>query len=83
MGRQVSGRYGHDTFPHPRPLPESIGIEPCAQREYALAEGSEFILDFTTTNIEIMGEIVGLTVVFADAGTEPFLDRYGARIRMY
>ncbi|MBI5411450.1 MAG: clan AA aspartic protease [Nitrospirae bacterium] len=52
---------------------ESIGLQPKAQRTYELADGTEVRMDITTGDIEFMGEIVGGTIIFGDAGTEPIL----------
>ena len=57
----------------PRPHLESIGLEPKGQRSYELADGSEIKLDITTGDIEFMGEIVGGTIIFGEAGAEPLL----------
>ena len=40
---------------------------------YELADGSEIRMDITTADIEFMGEIVGGTILFGDAVTEPLL----------
>ena len=52
---------------------KSIGLNPKAQRTYELADGSEVKMDITTGDIEFMGEIVGGTIIFGDAGVEPIL----------
>ena len=57
----------------PRPHLEAIGLEPKGRRVYELADGSELIMDITTGDIEFMGEIVGGTILFGDAGAEPLL----------
>ena len=57
----------------PRPGLEGIGLQPKGQRVYELANGQEITLDITTADIEFMGEIVGGTIIFGDAGTEPLL----------
>jgi len=57
----------------PRDRLEAIGLRPKAQRTYELADGSEVRMDITTGDIEFMGEIVGGTIIFGDAGTEPIL----------
>ena len=57
----------------PRPHLEGIGLRPKGRREYVLADGSETRVDVTTAELEIMGEIVGGTVLFGDAGTVPLL----------
>ena len=57
----------------PRPHLEAIGLEPKSQRTYELANGTELKLDITTADIEFMGEIVGGTIIFGNADTEPLL----------
>ena len=57
----------------PRDRLESIGITPKGQREYVLADGSETTLDLATADMEIMGELIGSTVVFGEPGAEPLL----------
>ena len=58
----------------PRPHLESIGLEPKGRRVYELlADGTEIIMDITVGEIEFMGEIVGGTILFGDAGAEPLL----------
>ncbi len=57
----------------PRQHLEAIGIEPEAQRKYLLANGSEVEMDIAVARIELMGEVVGGTVLFGDANTEPLL----------
>lgn len=52
---------------------EAIGIEPDGQRRYLLANGSEVAMDVAVARIELMGEVVGGTVLFGDANTEPLL----------
>lgn len=57
----------------PRPHLEAIGIVPEGQRIYSLADGSEISVDVALARIEFMGEFVGATVVFGEAGAEPLL----------
>ncbi len=57
----------------PRQHLEAIGLEPEAQRTYVLADGSEVKMDVAVARIELMGEIVGGTVLFGDANAEPLL----------
>ena len=57
----------------PRQHLEAIGLKPEAQRTYILADGSEVRLDVTVARIELLGEIVGGTVLFGDADAEPLL----------
>ena len=57
----------------PRPHLEAIGLAPKGQRVYGLADGSEVRMEFTTGDIEFMGEIVGATIVCGEADAEPLL----------
>ena len=57
----------------PRPHLESIGLIPKGQRVYELVDGREIRMDITTADIEFMGEIVGGTILFGEANTEPLL----------
>lgn len=57
----------------PRPHLEAIGLKPKSQRVYALADGSEITVDITTADIEIMGEIVGGTILFGEPDVEALL----------
>ena len=57
----------------PRPHLEAIGLDPKGQRSYELADGQEIKMDITTGDIEFMGEIVGGTIIFGEAGAEPIL----------
>ncbi len=57
----------------PRQYLEAIGIQPEAQRTYVLADGTEIRMDVAIARIEVMGEIVGGTVLFGDENTDPLL----------
>ena|SRR3990172_5859108 len=57
----------------PRKHLESIGLMPKAQRTYALADGSEIKMEVTTGDIEFMGDIVGVTIIFGADDAEPIL----------
>ena len=57
----------------PRPHLEAIGLAPRGKRIYELADGSELRRDVTVAEIEFMGEIVGGTVIYGEAGIEPLL----------
>ena len=57
----------------PRPHLEAIGLEPKGQRVYELAAGREVTMDITVGQIEFMGEFVGGTILFGEAGAEPLL----------
>lgn len=51
----------------PRQHLEAIGLAPEAQRTYLLADGSEIRMDVAVARIELLGEIVGGTVLYAFA----------------
>ncbi len=57
----------------PRPHLEAIGLKPRGRRIYVMADGSEIGMDVTTAEVEIMGEIVGTTIVYGEADVEPLL----------
>ncbi len=57
----------------PRRRLEEIGVRPDGQRLYALADGSELRLDIGVARFEILGDIVGTTVIFGDDDVEPLL----------
>ena len=57
----------------PRQHLEAIGLKPLGKRVYQLADGSDLSLDVTLAKIEFMGEFVGGTVIFGEAGAEPLL----------
>ncbi|MDH5718883.1 MAG: clan AA aspartic protease [Spirochaetia bacterium] len=50
-----------------------IGLKPKGKRTYELADGSEIKMDVTVAEIEFMGEIVGVTVIFGKDDVEPIL----------
>ena len=52
---------------------EAIGLRPRGRRTYELPDGRERVVPITTVEIEFMGELVGATVLFGDAETEPAL----------
>ena len=57
----------------PRQHLEEIGIAPESRRTYILADGSETTLDVAVARIELLGEVVGGTVLFGDTNAEPLL----------
>ena len=57
----------------PRQHLKAIGVLPEAQQTYLLAGGSEIQMDIAVARIELMGEIVGTTVLFGDDTAEPLL----------
>ena len=57
----------------PRQHLEAIGVHPEAQRTYVLADCSEIRIGIAIARIELMGEIVGSTVLFGDEKAEPLL----------
>ena len=50
----------------PRSILEGVGLMPRAERVYTLADGGEVSMEHTIGVIELMGEAVGATIVFAD-----------------
>lgn len=75
--RRWEGRFLVDTGATdslvPRQHLAAIGVQPEAQRTYLLADGSEVVMDVAVVRIELMGEMVGGTVLFGDMDTEPLL----------
>ena len=57
----------------PRRHLEAIGIEPESRRAYVLANGDKVDIDVAVARIELMGEMVGGTVLFGDDDAEPLL----------
>ena len=57
----------------PRQHLEAIGLEPEGQRTYVLADGSEVKMEIAVARIEVLGEVVGATVLLGDQNTEPLL----------
>jgi clan AA aspartic protease len=57
----------------PRQHLYAIGLTPTSRRVYELADGSTITMDITVGEIEIMGEIVGGTIIFGQPETEPIL----------
>ena len=50
-----------------------VGIRPQGQRAHELADGSEVVLDVGVAQIEFMGDVVGVTVIFGADEAEPIL----------
>lgn len=59
----------------PRDILDAMGVKPKTQREYTLVDGSKVDLDAAPTAMEIMGTLIGTTVVFGDTNSEPTLGR--------
>ncbi len=57
----------------PRPILEAIGLEPAAQRNYELADGTEITMDVAGAEMELLGEFTAGLVIFGDAKAEPLL----------
>lgn len=57
----------------PRQHLESIGLKPEGQRIYGLADGNDIRMDITVGRVELMGEVVGATIVMGEEGAEPLL----------
>ena len=77
LSRSWKGRFLVDTGATESVVPASalaeIGVEPRRQREYELADGSRQQFSIATAELEVMGEIVGGTVVFGPDEAEPLL----------
>lgn len=50
-----------------------IGLKPRGKRTYELADGSEVRLGIATAELELMGDMVGSTVIFGADDAEPIL----------
>ena len=76
-GREWSGLFLVDTGATdslvPRKHLDEIGITPDGQRRYVLADGNEIRFDIAVARLEILGEIVGTTVMFGDDDAERLL----------
>lgn len=57
----------------PRRRLEAIGIQPESRRAYVLANGGKVEIDVAVARLELMGEMVGGTVLFGDDDAEPLL----------
>ena len=75
--RKWEGRFLVDTGATDRLVPrqhlEAIGLAPEAERTYVLADGSEIRMGVAVARIELLGEMVGGTVLFGEPGAEPLL----------
>lgn len=74
-GRSWGGRFvGHTDATDslaPRQHLEAIGLAPEAQQTYKSADGSEIRTDVAVARIELLGELVGGTILFRHADAEP------------
>ena len=57
----------------PKPHLERIGLKPKGRNVYELANGNEIAMETTTADVEIMGKVVGATIVYGEPGVEPLL----------
>ena len=77
LSRSWEGRFLVDTGATESVVPASalagIGVEPRTLREYELADGRRQTFSTATAELEVMGEIVGGTVVFGPNNAEPLL----------
>ena len=75
--RKWEGRFLVDTGATdslvPRQHLEAIGLAPEAERTYVLADGSEVKFDVAVARIELLGEMVGGTVLFGEPDAQPLL----------
>jgi clan AA aspartic protease len=51
----------------------AIGIQPTGKRTYELADGSELALELGVAQVEFMGDVVGVTIIFGPDDAEPIL----------
>jgi clan AA aspartic protease len=51
----------------------AIGIKPRSKRTYELADGSELSLEVGTAEVEFMGEVVAVNIIFGSDDVEPIL----------
>ncbi len=52
---------------------ESIGLRPQGRRTYSLADGRQLEMDVAVAQLELLGDLVGSTVVFGPDDAEPLL----------
>lgn len=52
---------------------ERIGLKPKGRDVYELADGKEIATETTTADVEIMGKVVGATIVYGEPGIDPLL----------
>lgn len=75
--RSWEGRFLVDTGAIESVVPASVlnrvGLTPKATRRYELADGTERDFAVTTGDLEVLGEIVGTTIVFGSDDAEPLL----------
>ena len=75
--RKWEGRFLVDTGATdslvPRQHLEAIGLAPEAERTYVLADGTEIRMGVAVARIELLGEMVGGTVLFGEPDAEPLL----------
>ncbi len=50
----------------PRSVLEGVGLRVKGERVYTLADGGAVRMEITTGDVELMGETVGVTIVFVD-----------------
>ena len=61
-----------DTFV-PASVLRKLGIKPVGRRPYEMADGTEHVLPYGVGVVEILGEVTGRSLVFADEKSEPLL----------
>lgn len=57
----------------PRQRLEDIGVRPRGRRSYVLADGRRVEMEVGVAELELMGDLIGSTVLFGDEGAEPLL----------
>lgn len=57
----------------PRQHLEAIGVRPRGRRTYSLADGTKLGMDVGVAQLELLGDLIGSTVVFGPENSEPLL----------
>ena len=57
----------------PRRHLEAIGLEAEGERTYGFADGSEHRMSVTTGRVDLMGEVVGATILMGDEDSDPVM----------
>ncbi len=50
-----------------------IGLQPRGKRSYELADGSKVEVDIASAQVEFMGDVACITMIFGEDDTEPIL----------
>ena len=57
----------------PKPHLDAIGLKPKGKRICRTMEGGEVVRDATVADVEVMGETVGVTILYGEADAGPSL----------